>query len=250
MFVMRAARRGATLAMSLLVFSVIVGCSKSSPPTVADEVLGKRLPAGTEPAPKPEAEAGGGAPEGDGWVSLFDGKTLDGWESTKFGGEGEVMVEDGHIHIGFGSNASGITWTKPDMLPRMNYEISLEAMRYDGNDFFCGLTFPVGEDYCSLICGGWGGGVTGLSSLDRFDASENSTSQWINYKNKQWYKIRVRVTKTNISAWMDGKKIIDVDTEGVAISTRPEVDLSKPLGVATWVTSACLRNIYVRPLPE
>ena len=50
---------------------------------------------------------------------------------------------------------TGITWTNE--MPRMGYEISLEAMRVEGSDFFCGLTFPVGKDYLSLIVGGWGG---------------------------------------------------------------------------------------------
>ena len=57
---------------------------------------------------------------------------------------------------------TGITWTNE--VPTNNYEISLEAMRVEGSDFFCALTFPVGNDPCSFIVGGWGGGVVGLSS--------------------------------------------------------------------------------------
>lgn len=61
-------------------------------------------------------------------------------------------------------------------MPVMNYELSLEAMRVDGSDFFCGLTFPVGSNFCSFIVGGWGGGVVGLSSLNSEDASQNETT--------------------------------------------------------------------------
>src|SRR5687768_17187826 len=93
--------------------------------------------------------------------ALFDGKTLQGWESTDFAGKGTVTVENGEIRIGLGY-MTGITLTNTNDLPRMNYEVSLDAMRVDGSDFFCGLTFPVGKDYCSFIVGGWGGGVVGL----------------------------------------------------------------------------------------
>ena len=57
-----------------------------------------------------------------------------------------------------------------------DYEVTLEAMRVDGNDFFCGMTFPAGKDPCTLIVGGWGGTVVGLSSINGMDASENETT--------------------------------------------------------------------------
>src|SRR5262245_29168906 len=95
------------------------------------------------------------------WISLFDGKSLGKWRSTQFGGEADVSVEDGIILLPIGEDMTGITW-RGDPPARMNYEIELEAKRVDGNDFFCGLTFPVGKEFCSLICGGWGGGGTVL----------------------------------------------------------------------------------------
>ncbi|MBN2588491.1 MAG: hypothetical protein JXA96_01410 [Sedimentisphaerales bacterium] len=58
----------------------------------------------------------------------------------------------------------GIYWTGP--LVTMSYEITLEAMRVEGSDFFCGLTFPVDENPCTLIPGGWGGTLCGLSCIN------------------------------------------------------------------------------------
>ena len=66
------------------------------------------------------------------------------WKPTRFGGEGEV-------HRGrwrdpsssSGNDLTGITWTGD--LPRLGYEIEVQAKRVSGSDFFCGLTFPVGE---------------------------------------------------------------------------------------------------------
>lgn len=181
------------------------------------------------------------------WTSLFDRKSLGSWIPTQFGGEGEVTVEDGKIMLSRGDDMTGVTW-RGEPPARMNYEIEVEAMRAEGRDFFCGLTFPVGEDPCTLICGGWGGGITGLSSLDGNDASQNETSQWINYENGQWYRIRVRVTPNRIEAWLDDKQIVNADTTGRKIGIRPEVDPSRPLGIATWRTTAAIRSIRLRNL--
>jgi hypothetical protein len=178
-------------------------------------------------------------------ISLFDGKTLTGWAVTDFAGHGEVRVDDGKLILDSGV-MTGVNWTND--LPRMNYEISLEAMRVDGNDFFCGLTFPVGDDPCSLIVGGWGGGVVGLSSLDGQDAANNDTTKYMNFDNGRWFKIRLRVTPNKIESWIDGEQIVDADTKGRKISIRVEVEPSKPLGFATWSTTGALRNIKLRRL--
>lgn len=179
--------------------------------------------------------------------SLFDGRTLAGWKVTDFAGHGEVLVKDGTIVLETGQ-MTGITWTNAGELPAMNYEISLDAMRVDGSDFFCGLTFPVGKDPCSLIVGGWGGGVVGLSSIDSQDAANNETTKYMTFKSGRWYAIRLRVTTGKIEAWIDEDKVIDVSTEGHTLSIRLEVEESKPLGIASWSTKAALRNIKVRKL--
>src|SRR5438309_615977 len=114
----------------------------------------------------------GGQADKAGWRPLFDGKTLAGWKSANFGGEGEVEVKDGAIVIERGNNMTGITYDRKDF-PRMDYEFTLEGKRVAGNDFFCTTTFPVADSYCSFVVGGWGGTVVGLSSLDSMDASEN-----------------------------------------------------------------------------
>lgn len=183
-------------------------------------------------------------------VTLFDGKALGHWKSTNFGGEGEVEIKDGQLILNTGVDLSGITWQKPDELPRTNYEIQLEAMRVDGGDFFCGLTFPVKERYCSLICGGWGGGVCGISSIDGNDASENETTSYREFVTGRWYKFRVRVLDEKIEAWIDGKQIIDVETKGRRLNVRGEVELSQPLGFATWRTTGALRKIELTRLSK
>src|SRR4051812_49358944 len=96
---------------------------------------------------------------------LFDGKTLDGWMKTDFAHPGEVKVEDGAILLPVGRPMTGITSVRRD-LPTTDYELTYEAKRLTGRDFFAAATFPVGKSYLTLVNGGWGGNITGLSSLN------------------------------------------------------------------------------------
>ena len=180
--------------------------------------------------------------------SLFNGKDLTDWKKTEFGGEGEVKVEKGSIHLDYGNPMTGITWAGKDKIPTLNYEIELEAMKVDGNDFFVGLTFPYKDSHLTLILGGWGGFVSGISSFDHFDASENDTSFTVKFAKNKWYKVAVRVKEDHIVAILDGKKVVDTRIDGRKVHTRPEVDLSKPLGICSFETRAAYKNIRLKKL--
>jgi 3-keto-disaccharide hydrolase len=183
------------------------------------------------------------------WKSLFDGKSLAGWKSAPFGGEGEVYVKDGAIIMEQGNMMTGVVYTGKD-LPTIDYEITLEGKRLAGNDFFCTTTFPVGKDFCSFVVGGWGGTVVGLSSLNGRDASENETGAYHVFKSGQWYRIRVRVRQNRIESWIDEKKVVDADTKDRKISVRAECLVCRPFGIATWCTRGAARKILIRPLTE
>ena len=205
------------------------------------------LHAAEEPA-QPKAEPKAEAKAEEKWQPLFNGKDLDGWKVTDFGGEGEVEVAEKSLIINMGQPMSGITWSKKDPPHKIDYEIRLEAKRVAGTDFFVGLTFPVKDSHCSLIAGGWGGGVIGLSSINDFDASENGTTQYQEFKKDQWYKFRLRVEADRIQGWIDDKQVIDQELKDVRVSTRIEVDDSKPLGLSTYETKAAIRNFEIRAL--
>lgn len=196
----------------------------------------------------PGGPAGAQGTGNDGnWQPLFDGTSLTNWKSTEFGGEGAVTAADGRIVLEAGNDMTGITWTG-SALPAAGYELALEAMRVKGSDFFAGITFPVRDSFCSLILGGWGGTVVGLSSINGRDASENETSQSITFEQGRWYGVRIRVTPATIEAWLDGRQIVDLALEGKKIDTRIEMLASQPLGVASWRTTAAVRNIRLRRL--
>lgn len=190
----------------------------------------------------PRAEAAAGVE----WTTLTDAGRIGRWKSTAFGGEGEVERGESLLRIGMGADLSGVTWTGD--FPKQSYEIALEARRVDGNDFFCGLTFPVGESHCSLILGGWGGAVVGLSSIDELDAAHNDTTQFHDFEKDRWYAVTVRVTPRSIECFLDGEPIIEQDIVGRKVSIREEVAPSKPLGISTYATTGEVRNIRWRPI--
>lgn len=179
-------------------------------------------------------------------MSLFDGKSLGQWAITDFGGQGKVYVKDGAIYMEMGNDMTGINWKGP--MIRMNYEITLETMRISGSDFFCGLTFPVAKNPCTLILGGWGGGLCGLSNIDYYDAANNETTSFTSFEDNKWYHVRLRVTPDRIEAWLNDEEIVNIEITGRKIDIRAEVDLSQPLGVATWQTGGAVRNIKIKPI--
>lgn len=181
------------------------------------------------------------------WKKLFDGKTLASWKSTDFGDEGKVHVKDGAIVLEKGKKMTGITYARSDF-PKLDYEVTLEARRVAGRDFFATTTFPVGDSFCSFVVGGWGGRTVGLSNVDSADASENETTKSMEFKTGQWYRIRIRVTKKKIEAWIDKEKMVDLDTADRRIDVRIECRPCRPFGVATWDTAGEVRDIRVRPL--
>ena len=182
------------------------------------------------------------------WRPLFDGKSLSGWTPTPFGGAGEVEVKDGELVLNQGI-LTGVTWTNG--FPNTGYEIELEARRVLGIDFFCGLTFPVGDTHLSLILGGWGGSVVGLSNIDGESANQNETTSLHRFESGRWYAVRLRVGATNVSVWLDQEQVVNLDTRGRKLALRAgEIELSKPLGVASWSTASALRSFRWRPLEE
>ena len=183
-------------------------------------------------------------------VAIFDGKSLAGWRAAvknAYEKPGKISVNDAAIVLPQGQAATGIVYAKDDF-PTTNYEVSLEARRTDGSDFFCGMTFPVGKQYCTFICGGWGGGTTGLSNVDGFNADENETTNFVEFKNGQWYNVRLRVTDEKILVWIDKEKMVDLDRKDKKFDIWWEQEPLRPFGMGNWHCSSELRKLTLTRL--
>ncbi|MCK5942121.1 MAG: DUF1080 domain-containing protein [Planctomycetes bacterium] len=179
------------------------------------------------------------------WRELFDGATLTGWTPTNFGGEGEVAVRDGAIELDYGSPLTGVTLLGEP--PRGDYDLELVCARVEGTDFFCGLTFPVHGAHLTLVLGGWGGSLCGLSNLDGDDAARNETRTLRGFENGRDYRVLVRVRRATVAVLIDDEPLLRADLDGRELSLRPEVELCRPLGFAAFSTRARLRALRWRP---
>lgn len=181
------------------------------------------------------------------WQDLFDGASLQGWQPSGFGGDGEVAVQDGAIVLGMGSPLTGLTRTEVPFGPQ--YELEVVAARLLGNDFFAAVTFPVGEQHLTLVLGGWGGTVCGFSNLDGLDANHNQTRSLRSFERGRDYRIRVAVDAGMVTAWLDDQELCRTPRAGVAIGLRNEMLVSTPLGISNFATEARVRSVRWRPLP-
>ena len=76
--------------------------------------------------------------------------------------------------------------------------------------------------------------MVGLSSLDGYDASENETSQRVEFLKGRWYKLRLQVTTQRIAAWIDDVLMFEFEVGSREVGLRyGDIELSKPFGIAS-----------------
>ena len=182
-------------------------------------------------------------------IPLFNGSSLKNWHPVSmddFVYRGRISVENKSMVLNSGQPGTGLRFT--GKLPTTNYEISLEAMRIEGFDFFCGLTFPVGTNFCTLIAGGWDGDVLGLSNINQQSAADNETTRSVPFEQNRWYAFRLRVEEDHITLWLDERKVFQTNIRNKSITIRSSMQPLCPLGLCSWYTKAAFRNIRMTPL--
>ncbi len=183
------------------------------------------------------------------WISLFNGKSLGQWKATPFSGSPTPRVENGNILLTAGHPLTGVTWS--GKFPESAYELRFEAARLLGGDFFASITFPAGGNFATWVLGGWGGDITGISSIDGWDASDNETRSYFNFDTGRWYAFRLQVTADKIVGWIGDQCVVNVEISGRTLSLRPgDIKLSAPLGIASYNTTGGIRKIEYRSLPK
>ncbi len=186
------------------------------------------------------------------WDLLSPGHAA-GWRSAGIPDQGEARVRDGEIHLAAGLPMTGIAFAGWEAagLPGTGYAVEYEAMRVEGEDIFGMLTFPVASHaaHATFVLGGWGGTLTGISSIDFADASENSTRGEQRFANGRWYRVRLEVRPEDLRAWVEGRLVVNASIKGRKVSLRPGfIDHCLPFGFATWNTAARIRAVKVEKL--
>ena len=198
----------------------------------------------------PEAEPRGEAPKAGPWKSLFDGKSLRGWKPVCRGEPmPHVSVSDGAIVLKKGRALMGVTWTGPS-LPREDYGLELEAMRVAGTGSFGTINFPVGSSRCTLVVGSGTGRLLFLGMVDGVAGGGGARVPFA-FENKRWYRVRLRVSRERIEAFVDDGKVIDLPRRGHTFGVHDDWSPLGTFGIASWQCTGALRRIRLRRLgPE
>lgn len=176
---------------------------------------------------------------------------LRGWliaDRFDFVDRGEITFQDGTLAIGRGRPATGLSYRGPQ--PAAYYQMKWEARRTAGSDFFCGMTFPIQGSHATLIVGGWGGGVIGISNVDNMSAVENPTTEYREFELNRWYRFELEVNKTAVLFSIDGERVIDMDHNEQKYSVWWEQEQMAPIGIATWDTASEIRQLTLTDLDQ
>jgi hypothetical protein len=158
--------------------------------------------------------------------------------------------EPGIFRLAFGESLSAVKWTGP--APTLPFEVEWQARRVDGTDFFSALTFPArpSGECLTWVVGGWGGGLVGISSIDDRDASENETARPMRFEKGRWYSLKLRRAGEQLTAWIDGTPVVELDSTGRKLSLRPgPIDCCAPFGLATWQSTGEFKDLRWRTAP-
>lgn len=192
-------------------------------------------------------------PDPEGWVRMFDGASLRGWEVVREFTDGNIgagaRAEAGRLVVEPGAPWSGVKWTGD--FPSADYEVELDAMRVAGQDCFCMLTFPVRDTHLVLIIGGWGGSSVAVELVDGEHGNANSTARRMSFESGRWYAVRVRVAQSRISVWINGLLMVELRTTEHVLAPSGYGACLLPFGVGTASTEGAYKNIRYRRLePE
>jgi serine/threonine-protein kinase len=209
-----------------------------------------KKPSPAPPAPDPQSPTPSLADKHQtAWQDLFDGRTLDGWrvveDAPEFAKHGTVLPRGRELIFEKGDPATGIAWTRE--VRRVDYEISLEAMRERGTGSLCEVFFPFKDEYCKLAVAGDNTMVC-LELVDDRPGPQNATQRKFACQDGRWYRIRLRVTAAAIEAWVDDEKMVDFDPARHKLSLHPYQFPLRPFGLRTWNSAAAIRNLRLRQL--
>ncbi|MDZ4288277.1 MAG: hypothetical protein U0984_09975 [Prosthecobacter sp.] len=186
-------------------------------------------------------------------INLLESPHAGSWRQAGIPDEGPVAVKDGVLTLAEGQPMTGAVFAAWDSLglPASGYSIHYEAMRVEGEDFFGTVTFPVSgrNSHASFVLGGWGGTVTGISSIDFSDANENQTRSEQRFTNGRWYRLRLEVRPEELRAWVDDRLVVNVSIKGRTVGLRPGfIDHCRPFGFASYGSAARIRGLVVQGL--
>ena len=156
----------------------------------------------TSPVAAPPAAPGG-------WVSLFDGKTLDGWteKGGRYDGDADWTVEDGAIVGREAEGARGGLLYTEGMYADYEFECDVKVTApFDSGIFVRMLPKQRGAQF--TIDDRPGGSICGIYSDGWVYKETGGSAAW---RSGEWCHVRVRCVgdPMHLVAWIDGECVLD-----------------------------------------
>jgi hypothetical protein len=199
----------------------------------------------------------------EGWLSLFDGKSLDGWNIKS--GFATYKVDDGAI-AGTTIAGSPNTFLCSDA-EFADFELTFEV-KFDGEFFNSGVQIRAklrGEEYGGRVYGpqieieaspGQSGYIYGEAAggWQSPEPESNAAASEHNYfQNEGWNKYRIRAVGRRIQTWINGNQVADLvyDEGRYMDNSQGFIGLQvHGIGDETDEMTVRWKNIYVKPIQE
>ena len=179
-------------------------------------------------------------------VSLYDGKTLDGWECEPKESASNWMVKEGNILLGENADEVGsVLWT---LSSYRDYELELEYQtltddydtgvfpRGNGHQVQIGISRSLQKDMTACI----------YAPKDEKGAYPGQTDKVAEFhKVGEWNHLKIIVTGKRIQTFLNGEPFVDY--EGIVINESGPIGLQLHGGVHMAVQ---FKNIQLRELNE
>ena len=188
---------------------------------------------------------------GDGWVSLFDGKTLTGWKASE--NPSTFRVADGAI-VASGPRAHLYYLGAVEDHDFRNFELKADVMTRPGSNggiFIHTAWQPVGwpqQGYEVQVANTHAdprrtGSLYGVVDVLQAPAKDN-----------EWFTEHIIVRGRQVVVKVDGKTVVDYTEPGLTVGPGP---VGRRLGRGTFAlqghdprSTVYYRNILVKPLPD
>jgi hypothetical protein len=210
-----------------------------------------------------------GVPQGDagteeGWVALFDGRTLDGWVQRN--GTAEYRVEDGAIvgRTSEGSSNSFLTTEQTYGDFELEFEVKIDDALNSGVQIRSGTkeraTGENPDDRVGRVFGpqveieaspGLAGYVYGEATGRGWLTPKERLVPHAQFRNDEWNRYRIVVRGPRIQTWLNGQPIEDL-TDEAAYEAHPQGFIGLQVhGIepGTGPYEVAWRNLRLRPLP-
>jgi len=196
--------------------------------------------------------------DGDGWVNLFDGRSLKGWRANENASswrvsEGCIVAGGPRSHLFYTGGVQGASFrnfecefevlTQPRANSGFFFHTEFQEKGWLGKGFEVQLNnTATGEG--SYIENKKTGSLYGVRNVYKAFAKDN-----------EWFKVHVVVRRKNIQVSVNGMLVVDY-TEATPALTHPESP-GRVIGPGTFALQchdpgsiARFRNLRVRPLPD